>query len=376
MKKMLYITHLSGKRINRLWMSALQAGNALGYEVHLACNMDEIDPIGWQEDCKKYSVICHHIDFDRNPLAPKNIKAYRQLKLLLKENPMDFIHCNTPVGGLLGRICAKQLGNIPVLYQAHGFHFWKGAPLKNWLLYYPVEKLMAKFTDVLLTINREDYELAKTFSLKKGGRVEYIPGVGVDVKGIQAMQVDKAAKRRELGIPENAKVMISVGELNENKNHIATIKAFIKLNLPQTYYLICGEGPLRQYLQKTIDENHMQQRIFLLGFRTDVLEYLKSSDIFLFPSQREGLPVSLMEAMAAGVPCIASKIRGNVDLLPEKNLFDLNDETMLMEEIKKAVNGQLQTANDNAMIEKCDKVEIDKKMLEIYAYLENYRSSI
>lgn len=376
MKKMLYITHLSGKRINRLWMSALQAGNALGYEVHLACNMDEIDPIGWQEDCKKYSVICHHIDFDRNPLSPKNIKAYRQLKLFLKENPMDFIHCNTPVGGLLGRICAKQAGNIPVLYQAHGFHFWKGAPLKNWLLYYPVEKWMAKFTDVLLTINREDYELAKTFSLKKGGRVEYIPGVGVDVKGIQAMQVDKAAKRREFGIPENAKVMISVGELNENKNHIATIKAFIKLNLPQTYYLICGEGPLRQYLQKTIDENHMQQRIFLLGFRTDVLEYLKSSDIFLFPSQREGLPVSLMEAMAAGVPCIASKIRGNVDLLPEKNLFDLNDETMLMEKIEKAVNGQLQTANDNAMIEKCDKAEIDKKMLEIYAYLENYRSSI
>lgn len=371
---MLYITHLSGKRINRLWMSALQAGNALGYEVHLACNMDEIDPIGWQEDCKKYSVICHHIDFDRNPLAPKNMKAYRQLKLFLKENPMDFIHCNTPVGGLLGRICAKQAGNIPVLYQAHGFHFWKGAPLKNWLLYYPVEKWMAKFTDVLLTINREDYELAKTFSLKKGGRVEYIPGVGVDVKGIQAMQVDKAAKRRELGIPENAKVMISVGELNENKNHIATIKAFIKLNLPQTYYLICGEGPLRQYLQKTIDENHMQQRIFLLGFRTDVLEYLKSSDIFLFPSQREGLPVSLMEAMAAGVPCIASKIRGNVDLLPEKNLFDLNDETMLMEEIKKAANGQLQTANDNAMVAKCDKDAIDEKMLQIYQLMGHIRS--
>ena len=125
MKKMLYITHLSGKRINRLWMSALQAGNALGYEVHLRCNMDEIDPIGWQEDCKKYSVICHHIDFDRNPLSPKNIKAYRQLKLFLKENSMDFIHCNTPVGGLLGRICAKQAGISRCFIRRTDFTFGK-----------------------------------------------------------------------------------------------------------------------------------------------------------------------------------------------------------------------------------------------------------
>ena len=374
MKKMLYITHLSGKRINRLWMSALQAGNALGYEVHLACNMDEIDPIGWQEDCKKYSVICHHIDFDRNPLSPKNIKAYRQLKLFLKENPMDFIHCNTPVGGLLGRICAKQAGNIPVLYQAHGFHFWKGAPLKNWLLYYPVEKLMARWTDVLLTINQEDYERAKTFSLKKGGRVEYIAGVGVDVKGIQAMKVDKAAKRKELGVPEDAFVVISVGELIHRKNHIAVIRALKNINIQKLYYVICGSGKLDAYLKEEVKKLGIEDKVLFAGFRSDVIELMDSADLFCFPSLQEGLPVALMEAMAVGMPCIASKIRGNVDLLPEKNLFDLHDEGMLIEKIEKAANGQLQTANDNAMVAKCDKDAIDEKMLQIYQLMGHIRS--
>lgn len=365
---MLYITHLSGKRINRLWMSALQAGNMLGYEVHLACNMDEIDSVLWQEDCKKYSVIAHHIDFDRNPLALKNLKAYKQLKLLLKGNKFDFIHCNTPVGGLLGRICAKQIGNIPVIYQAHGFHFWKGAPIINWLVYYPVERLLAHFTDVLITINKEDYQRAKTFTLKKSGCVEYMPGVGVDVEKIQTMKVDSAEKRKEFGISEKAKVIISVGELNENKNHLVAVQAFIKLNIPNTYYLICGEGPLRHTLQKTIDENHMHERIRLLGFRTDVLEILKSSDLFVFPSKREGLPVALMEAIAAGLPCIASDIRGCQDLLPPQQLLPSAQVDVWAATMQKLiVSENMEEFTNNEIIWQCATKVVQEQMIKIYS---------
>lgn len=374
-KKFLIVAHYS-RFLVQFEMNNVKILQDMGYEVHYATNYQQEDMYAdAPQRIQNAGVILHQIDFVRSPYQiSANIKAYRQLKDLMAKEQFDGVHCHTPMAGVLARLAANATHTKPVLYTAHGFHFYKGCPIQNKLIYETAERIMAPYTDALITINEEDYQAAKTFSLR--GKAYKISGVGVDVEKIQNMQVDRAEKRRELGIPEDSFVMISVGELNENKNHIATIKAFIKLNLPQTYYLICGEGPLRQYLQKTIDENHMQQRIFLLGFRTDVLEYLKSSDIFLFPSQREGLPVSLMEAMAAGVPCIASKIRGNVDLLPEKNLFDLNDETMLMEKIEKAVNGQLQTANDNAMIGKCDKAEIDKKMLEIYAYLENYRSSI
>ena len=157
MKKILYITHLSGKRVNRFWISAIYAAQALGYEFHLACNMTGAEHPAWEEGCKKYGIITHQIDFNRNPLSPQNIKAQKQLAKLLKEG-FDVVHCNTPVGGLVGRISAKKAKIPKIIYQAHGFHFWKGAPLHNWLLYYPAERLMAHKTDVLITINQEDYE--------------------------------------------------------------------------------------------------------------------------------------------------------------------------------------------------------------------------
>ena len=168
---------------------------------------------------------------------------------------------------------------------------------------------MARWTDVLLTINREDYERAKTFSLKKGGRVEYIPGVGVDVKGIQAMKVDKAAKRKELGVPEDAFVVISVGELIHRKNHIAVIRALKNINIQKLYYVICGSGKLDAYLKEEVKKLGIEDKVLFAGFRSDVIELMDSADLFCFPSLQEGLPVALMEAMAVGMPCIASKIR-------------------------------------------------------------------
>jgi len=313
--KFLYITHLSGKRVNRLWISALTAAKQLGFEVHLACNEEQIEQPGWSEDCRQYGIIDHHIDFNRNPLDKENKLAYKELLDLMEKEKFDIVHCNTPVGGLLGRLCANKAHVPYVIYQAHGFHFWKGAPVKNWMFYYPVEKHMAKYADVLITINQEDYQRAEKFKLKQGGRLEYVHGVGVDLEKFESPKMDRRQKREELGINPDSFVFITAGELIERKNQLLAIKAFAKANIPDSYLLICGMGELEDQLKQAIDDLHMSDRIKMLGFRQDMVDLLNASDAFVFPSFQEGLPVAQMEAMAAGLPCIVSKIRGNTDLL-------------------------------------------------------------
>ena len=182
--------------------------------------------------------------------------------------------------------------------------------MKNWLLYYPVEKFCAHLTDVLITINKEDHDLAQ--KKMKAKCVKYVPGVGIDLQKYSQSTIAKAAKRREFGIPEDAVVLLSVGELNSNKNHETIIRAIADMDV---YYMIAGDGDLRQHLQNVIDTLGACDRVKLLGYRCDVKDLYRAADIFVFPSFREGLSVALMEAMASGLPCIASKIRGNVDLI-------------------------------------------------------------
>lgn len=315
--KLLYITSLSGRRLNGFMRSAILAARQLNIDVTMACNTDGADTEGYAADCAEYGIKLEHIDFARNPLSLQNKKAYRQLLAIMKREQFDAIHCNTPVGGLLGRLCARRTKIPYVIYQAHGFHFWKGAPLKNWMLYYPVEKLLARYTDLLITINSEDHARAQRFRLKKGGKQALVHGVGVDAHRIENATVDKAAKRAELGIPEDAVLFVTAGELNKNKNQITAIDAFAKADIANAYFIICGDGENRKILQDEIERRNLTNKIILAGFRRDMPEILKASDIFVLPSFREGLPGALMEAMAAGLPCMASRIRGNVDLLGE-----------------------------------------------------------
>ena len=223
-----------------------------------------------------------------------------------------------------------------MIYQAHGFHFYKGAPLKNWLLYYPIEKWLARYTDALITINREDHKLAqRKLHLRKGGRVYYVPGVGIDLMKFHQTTADRSAKRRELGIPEDAVLLLSVGELNKNKNHETIIRAIAQLDV---HYVIAGAGDLEQHLQDLIDTLGLGDRVKLLGYRTDVKALYDASDIFVFPSFREGLSMSVMEAMACGLPCVASEIRGNTDLLENSGggfLCRAGDETSFRENIRR-----------------------------------------
>lgn len=284
-----------------------------GYEVHVAArndyyNKDEcIIPF-----CDKF----HDLPFERSPLRKNNLHVYRDLKNIIDTEQYEVIHCHTPMGGAIGRLAARSSREkgTKVIYTAHGFHFFKGAPLVNWLAYYPAERWLARYTDVLITINKEDYESAKKF---KANRIEYVLGVGIDADKFKTIEVNKQEKRKSIGIDEDDFMMISVGELNKNKNHQVIIKAISRIKNKKIKYVICGQGPLETELKELAGELGVEQQVKFLGFRKDVPDLMKVADLFAFPSFREGLSLSLMEAMAAGLPLVVTDCRGNRDLVTD-----------------------------------------------------------
>lgn len=344
--KLLYVTSLSGRRINAFMRSAILAARRLNIDFTIACNMNDADQALYREDCQTYGITAEHIDFVRNPLAISNYtQAKKQLLALMQREKYDAVHCNTPIGGVLGRICAKKAGIPCVIYQAHGFHFWQGAPLINWICYYHVERVLAHDTDLLLTINHEDFERAQRFRLKQNGRVIKVPGVGVDIGRFTEQAVEPAIFRQMLGIPADAFIFLSVGELDDNKNHMTAIRAFAEADISNSYYVICGKGEQEHHLRKAAQHLHVADRVLLLGFRSDIPMILNACDCFIFPSRREGLPCALMEAMASGLPCIASKIRGNTDLLRnDECLFSPNDAHALSNLMRRMTDAKFRAA--------------------------------
>lgn len=305
--KILYVTTIS-LTMNSFFKPHIKMLVEEGHQVDIACNYNDLalDSLYSELGCN-----FHQIDFSRSPLSLSNIKACKQLKDVVKKGEYDIVHCHTPNAAAVTRLVCRKFrkkNNLKVFYTAHGFHFYKGAPLLNWLVFYPVEKLCAHFTDVLITINQEDYALAK--KKMKAKRVEYVAGVGVDLSRFDNIEVDRAAKRREIGVPEDAFLLISVGELNENKNHQVIIKAMAKLNNPKVHYAIAGTGDKREYLLSLAESLGVSEQLHLLGYRRDIPELNASADVFCFPSFREGLGLAAIEAMACGLPIITSNVHG------------------------------------------------------------------
>lgn len=314
-KRVLFIATVVKTHIMTFHLPALKLFQEMGWETAVAARNDYADPA----DCRiPYCDAFFDIPFERTPYHPRNMLCYRQLKRVIDEGGYTLVHCHTPVGGVLGRLAARgaRKNGTRVLYTAHGFHFFQGAPLKNWLLYYPVEKACARLADGILTINEEDYRLAQ--KRLKTKRVFQLSGVGVDAERFAKAQGKRQALCDECKIVTDDKIILSVGELNENKNQKVVLKALTRPGMERVHYLIAGEGELRRELEVYATELRVRDRVHLLGFRNDVAELLKSSDVFVFPSHREGLSLSVMEAMAAGVPIVASRIRGNVDLIDEE----------------------------------------------------------
>lgn len=332
--KILYVTTIGLTMIffKSFIKDLIDAGNT----VEIATNESEI-PV--PECYREWGCKVHQISCSRNPLKKSSITAVKEIKALVEREKYDIVHCHTPVAAMCTRLaCRKSRKNgTKVLYTAHGFHFYKGAPLLNWLIYYPVEKVCSYFTDTLITMNKEDFALAK--KKMKAKKVEYVPGVGIDLSRFQNVQVDRNAKRKEIGVPEDATLLLSVGELNENKNHEVIIRAIAQLNKPNIHYAIAGKGDREAYLLQLAKELGVSEQVHLLGYRTDVAELYKTADIYTLPSIREGLNVSLMEAMASGLPCAVGNIRGNIDLIDENGgvLFDPSS----VENCKEALNSLL-----------------------------------
>jgi glycosyltransferase involved in cell wall biosynthesis len=313
MKKVLFVATVVKAHIMVFHIPFLKWFKENGYETYVCAKNDYEN----KDECNiPYCDNYFDLPFERSPIKKNNFKTYKQLKQIIDSNEFDIIHCHTPMGGVLARLAAhnSRSNNATVIYTAHGFHFYKGAPIANWLLYYPVERWLSRYTDVLITINKEDYSRAQNFKAKS---IKYVPGVGIDTHKFNEFNVNKVSKRNEIGIPKDSTIVLSVGELNKNKNHEIVIRAIAKLGNPNIYYVICGEGPLANYLRDLAKELEIANQVKLLGFRSDIAEISKISDVFAFPSFREGLSLSLMEAMSSGLPVICSNIRGNSDLVVE-----------------------------------------------------------
>ena len=264
--------------------------------------------------CKVYPV-----SWTRSPVDAGNIAAIRELKKIIHNGNYDIVHCHTPIAAVCTRLVCRPLrkDGMKVIYTAHGFHFYNGAPLKNWLLFYPVEKLCAHWTDVLVTINKEDHERAKR--KLKVESILYVPGMGVDVKRFSDTVVDRTMKRKELGIPEDAFLLLSVGELNTNKNHRIVIRALGELKDPNIHYMIAGQGTLRDALPELARECGVEKQVHILGQREDIAELNKTADVNVFPSLREGFGLAAIEGMAAGLPLICADNRGTREYADSDN---------------------------------------------------------
>lgn len=376
MKEKVLILASVASMIDQFNIPNIKLLQSMGYEVHVACNFEKGNSCSFdkiqmlKELLNKLNVKYFQINFERNILKlGNNLKAYKEVKKLLIENKYKFLHCHSPIGGVVGRIAGYKT-QTKVIYTAHGFHFFKGAPLINWLLYYPIEKYLSKYTDILITINQEDYKKAQTFYAKK---VKSIPGVGIDTEKIKNIVVDKKKKREELGLTEENIVLLSVGELNKNKNHSIVIKALSKLNNSNIHYLICGQGKLKEELLNLIKKLNLERNVKLLGFRKDVYELCKISDIFIFPSKREGLGLAALESMCSGLPLISSNIHGIKDYSVDKKTgycidnFDINKFEKAIEKLTYDRELRQKMGNYNKkMAEKFDIRNIEEKMKKIY----------
>ncbi len=360
--------------IDQFNMQNIRLLTEMGYEVHVACNFIEGNTcdrrrVGkLQRRLEKMHVIWHQWDCPRSIRSVwKCCKAYWQLMQLTIRDTFVWMHCHSPVGGVLARMVAHRQ-KIRVIYTAHGFHFYQGAPLKNWLLYYPVEKLLSRWTDILITVNREDYQLAaKSF---QAGQICCLPGIGIDTGRFQ--KTKKSGLRKKYGIPEEALLLLSVGELSRRKNHQIVLKAMARLSRPDVYYMICGQGNLRAQLTRSAKRFSVRSRVRMTGFLENVEDIYQHADVFVFPSVQEGMPVALMEAMAAGLPCVVSDIRGNRELIDEPGggrRFAAKDEKELCDALRFMLNERRRKvygAYNRRKIKDYDSSVVLPQMREIY----------
>jgi len=328
MKKALVIATVSGF-LMKFEMQDVQILQNMGYEVHYASNCDvpiyEFDA----DELARKGVRMHPIPIEKSLFCMKrNARALRMTEELIRTEQIQLIHCHTPVGGLVGRLAGRRCRDlgVRVIYTAHGFHFYRGCALKDYLIFHTAEKMLARATGALVVINGEDFESASSFRLKENGRVYRIPGVGLDLKKFRPITDERRREVRKcLGVGENELLFLSVGEINRNKNHIAILRTLARMreegsDLKNFRYLVYGDGPVRRHLERWVRRNDLEGTAILPGYCSAPEEIYGAADLFFFPSRREGLGMAALEALACGVPVIAADNRGSREyILPGEN---------------------------------------------------------
>lgn len=367
MKKVLFVATVVKGHIDVFHIPFLKMFKENGWETTVISKNNYENP----DDCNiPYCDNFINLPFERNPIHINNIHSYFKLKKIIKKENFDLIHCHTPVGGVITRIAARKsrtINNTQVLYTAHGFHFFKGAPIKNWLIYYPVEKFLSMVTDTLITINNEDFEIAKNKFYMKN--LKLVPGVGIEINKFKQYSVGNSDDKKEDFI------LTCIGELNSNKNQEFVIRVMKPLSeqISNVKLLLVGEGNERKRLESLCSKLEIEDRVSFLGYRKDIPKLLRKTDLLLSVSKREGLPVNVMEAMASGKPIIASNCRGNSDLVQnDVNGYLINDYNIddYVEKIIKILTDEELysrfSENSNEIINSFSREIINLKMKEVY----------
>ncbi|WP_416828181.1 glycosyltransferase family 4 protein [Ectobacillus polymachus] len=339
MKKVLFVATVVRKHINVFHLPYLKWFKENGYETHVCARNDYEN----KEECViPYCDRFFDLPFERSPFKVNNLNIYKQLKILVEKNNYDIIHCHTPMGGALTRIAAKKSrkNGTRVIYTAHGFHFFEGAPLKNWFIYFPIEKWLSKYTDCLITINQEDYQIAnRKFKTKS---IRLVNGVGISINKFKPYSEEKKLElRREYGYKDKDFILIYAGELSYRKNQDLLIKTIHKLSnrIPNIKLLLVGAGGLLNQYEQQVIKLGIKDKVEFLGFRNDVSKLMGLSDIAVSSSKQEGLPVNIMEAMATGLPLVVTDCRGNRDLVKNRingfvvGINDIDDFASKVEEL-------------------------------------------
>lgn len=334
-RKILFTSHTANfHKFNRPLMRMLRGTLEAPY--------DDLNIGGWQVD---YACMCEEevydadnvfkIDFARNPFRfDKHVKAYHQLKKLIAEGGYEAIHTHTPVGSIVTRWAAKAAHKkgVKVIYTCHGFHFYDGAPKMNWRLYYPLEKKFAKDTDLLITINREDYKRAKNdFECP----VKMIDGAGVDTnKFKKTTKAEQKAAREKYGLAANDFVMVYLAEYTANKNHEMLVRAAAPImhKRPNVKLLFLGQGPLMDATRTLAKELGVEKQVIMPGYiRDNYAALVQSCNLCVSASKREGLGLGVLEAILCGLPILIADNRGHRDIVDgkKKYLFALDDTNML-----------------------------------------------
>lgn len=360
MKRVLYVTTVS-RTINAFLIPHIEKLVDEGYIVDCACAID------LKVDDRILAKVCNIFDipFSRNPMHPKNVKAFKELRKIQEKNNYDVVHVHTPVASFVARLAFRKKENLKMIYTCHGFHFYKGSLIINWLLFYPLEKIAAKWTDTLVTINEEDYEIATTFNLRNNGQVLKMNGVGIEKENYVIENFDRNKYRKSLDIDEDDFVILVLAELNKNKNHIQLIKAMnlLKDKYPNIKAIFAGSGPLENDIKKQIKEYGLEDRITLLGWRDDVKELINSCDMVGLFSKREGLGKCLLEAMICGKPVVATNTRGPRELIEENingYMFDIDD----IEATSKSIEKLYKSNDKSKQIEEKITSKANKYLLE------------